>query len=88
MSCAARIPDVCGGSATEAHHRKLRRSRDESYVNRLPVCAPCHRHIHANPAWARSWGLIVPQHLDPADIHPHIYPNPNDLGPEPREETS
>lgn len=83
--CDARIAGVCAGVAQHHHHRKLRRHGDERPVNLLAVCFACHEHIHRNPAWSKSWGLMVPSWNDPADIHPEAGSNPTAWGPNEQE---
>lgn len=57
--CEAAIDRVCTGRAVDRHHiiRRGPGSSDEAW-NTLDICRPCHRHIHANPAWARSVGFL------------------------------
>lgn len=57
--CEARIPSVCTGQATDAHHVK-RRSRGGKHdpSNLLAVCRRCHDFIGANPRSATQMGLL------------------------------
>jgi hypothetical protein len=57
--CEARIDGVCIDRGEHAHHL-LRRSQGgpDDMGNLIWVCAPCHGHIHANPAWAVENGLL------------------------------
>lgn len=80
--CNARIVGICSGMAAHRHHRKLRRHGDERPVNLLEVCPACHTHIHAEPAWSISWGLIVPSWDDPLNVHPESYAHPDSPGPQ------
>jgi hypothetical protein len=51
---------VCKGQATEIHHacgRQGKRLLDVEFFRQL--CAPCHRRVHDNPAWAKERGLLV-----------------------------
>ena len=79
--CEARIKGICGGRADHRHHRKLRRHGDHSPANMLPVCFRCHDHIHRNPRWAISYGLIIPSWDDPELINPVAHGIPNQTGP-------
>lgn len=79
--CAARVQAICAGIADHRHHRQLRRFGDHSNSNLLPVCFACHEHIHRNPAWARSWGLLVSSWEMPAEIQPQAFADPGQTGP-------
>lgn len=51
---------VCVGRAVHLHHRRLRsQGGGNEPENLLAVCAPCHDHIHRNPAesYERGWLL-------------------------------
>jgi len=50
---------VCRGPANEIHHacgRQGKRLLDVEFFR--PLCAPCHRRVHDNPAWAKERGLL------------------------------
>ena len=54
------VAGICTGRATQAHHRAGRdgdRLTDPDDL--VPVCADCHRWIHAHPADAYRLGLLV-----------------------------
>jgi len=78
--CRARLPEICGGMAHHRHHRQRRR-KDNRDVNLLELCFACHEHIHRNPRWAYSWGLLVPSWSDPELVDPVDSPDPGSLGP-------
>lgn len=65
----------CTGKATEAHHRKPRRSGDHSLDNLADLCAHCHKAcIHGNPFWSYHHGWLVRSGSQPTDnppIHGH-----------------
>lgn len=52
----------CGCSGSDIHHRMRRREGKHALSNLILLCAPDHREVHANPAWARERGLIVSVH--------------------------
>jgi hypothetical protein len=57
--CEARIPSVCTGRATDAHHVKMRsRGGKHDPGNLLDVCRHCHDWIDANPRSATQMGLL------------------------------
>jgi hypothetical protein len=57
--CEARIPSICTGRATEAHHIKMRsRGGKHEPENLLDACHACHQHITEHPKWATANGLI------------------------------
>ena len=58
----------CVEVASHFHHRKLRRHKDQSEVNCLHACQPCHTAIHANPGKAYLMGVLVHAWDDPALI--------------------
>lgn len=62
----------CGLAATEWHHRRSRRVRDEythSAGNGVSLCADCHRWAHGNPDHARALGFIVGRDVaDPGTV--------------------
>lgn len=57
--CAAQIPGVCTGRATDRHHLLPRSAGggDEA-ANTVDLCAADHAHIHAHPAWAYEAGWL------------------------------
>lgn len=64
---------------THFHHRKLRgQGGDNEPCNIVALHSVCHvlapRAVHQNTAWARERGLIVPRHLDPAQV-PLVLPS-------------
>ena len=53
---------VCGGTATQVHHRRGRIGvllLDESLW--LPICAPCHQAVTDRPRWAIEQGYSLPR---------------------------
>ena len=66
--CEAGIHPDCDGAAAHMHHRQLRRHGDNTAANLLAVCVYCHSWIHAHPAAARDFGLIVRSWENPADV--------------------
>jgi len=56
--------ELCSVKATEVHHRRGREGdliRDERFL--MCVCSACHRHIHANPAWAYERGYLLKRNV-------------------------
>lgn len=50
----------CCAEATDVHHRRGRVGADLTDLELLvSLCRSCHDECHANPAWARSVGLMV-----------------------------
>lgn len=58
----------CNGKASQFHHRKLRRHRDQRECNGLHACDPCHVLIHAKVGLSQAMGWLVPSWLDPAMV--------------------
>jgi hypothetical protein len=62
----------CGLAASEWHHRRSRRVRDEhthSPGNGVSLCRACHAWVHQHPERARELGLIVGRDvLDPSTV--------------------
>ena len=57
--CDARVPSVCTGRATDAHHVKMRsRGGKHDPSNLLDVCRRCHDWIDDNPRTATQMGLL------------------------------
>lgn len=60
----------CAGKGSDWHHRRSRRVRDEhthSPANGVLMCRTCHQWVHANPAKAKTLGLVLTQwEPDPA----------------------
>lgn len=58
--CEAQVSGVCRIYGAHAHHR-LRRSQGgaDTAENLVWLCHACHDHVHRNPAWAVSVGLLV-----------------------------
>jgi predicted amidophosphoribosyltransferase len=51
---------VCKRQASEIHHacgRQGKRLLDVEFFR--PLCAPCHRKVHDNPAWAKENRLLI-----------------------------
>ena len=68
MTCNAQTP-VCIGRVDHQHHRKLRsQGGTNDPDNVIGVCAPCHHHIHHNPAESYARGLLVHSWDNPANI--------------------
>lgn len=68
--CEAGIDPNCPGTlaedAFEWHHRKLRsQGGNDEHVNSLCLCHDCHVWVHANPSFAKRYGLIVASMGDP-----------------------
>ena len=56
--CEAQVAGVCLGAGTQVHHIAGRGGPDPHRLDNLKLCcAPCHEHIHANPAesYAAGW---------------------------------
>ena len=55
------VCQVCRNArSTDKHHRSKRDgARLVDFENMMALCNPCHRHIHANPAWAYEQGFLV-----------------------------
>jgi 5-methylcytosine-specific restriction endonuclease McrA len=55
------VCQVCRDApSTDKHHRSKRDgARLVDFENIMALCNPCHRHIHANPAWAYDRGFLV-----------------------------
>ncbi len=64
MNCELRL-DGCWGTATDTHHRKLRRHKDGSV---LRLCVPCHRYIHDHPKESYERGWLVHSWDDTAEV--------------------
>lgn len=66
--CGFSLPVADDGSPEfEFHHRQKRtQGGKDGPENGLALCAPCHRLAHAQPAWSRECGWIVPRSQDPA----------------------
>src|SRR5687767_8919820 len=58
-------PD-CKGWADDAHEPRMRsRGADPTDpAQAIPVCRECHRRIHAEPALATRFGLLIPSWQD------------------------
>lgn len=58
--CAAQIEGVCEGRATHRHHRLMRsQGGGDEAENTSDLCAPCHRFVHANPAFGYESGYLL-----------------------------
>jgi hypothetical protein len=57
--CEAQVVGVCRIYGGHAHHR-LRRSQGgpDTAENLAWLCHACHDHVHRNPAWAYTAGLL------------------------------
>lgn len=53
------VTSVCTGKGEHLHHRKLRRSLDNTAQNLLHVCFSCHRYIHDNPSTSYEKGWLL-----------------------------
>ena len=51
---------ICGAASTDAMHRIRRREGGHELSNLALGCRTCHELCHANPAWAREKGYILP----------------------------
>jgi hypothetical protein len=51
------------------HHRQLRRHGDERDVNKMRVCAVCHKFIHDNVQLSYDNGWLVHSWDDPEEIN-------------------
>lgn len=54
--------EVCGGQATDIHHKSKRGKNLCAKDTFLALCRQCHTKIHDNPAWARENGYLVYQY--------------------------
>jgi predicted metal-binding protein len=59
---------VCTEKAAHFHHRKLRRHKDNSSINCLYACQPCHTLIHDKVQMSYLLGWLVHSWDDPAEI--------------------
>ena len=51
---------LCGGRATNVHHRKYRSRRGSNRIeNLIALCGPCHAWIHAHPEESNRLGLSL-----------------------------
>lgn len=70
MALVAQLPCVCCGAwPVQLHHPIHERfaQRKSSDLDVIPLCPPCHRHLHASPAaWRDQHGpdtdFIAPTH--------------------------
>jgi hypothetical protein len=51
--------EVCGGEATDIHHKSKRGKNLSNKDTFMAVCRQCHTNIHDNPAWAREKGYLI-----------------------------
>jgi 5-methylcytosine-specific restriction endonuclease McrA len=50
---------VCADTGDHVHHLRMRSQGGGHELDNLVLtCAPCHRRIHANPAWAHANGWL------------------------------
>lgn len=77
--CQARIPDVCTGRGSHAHHL-LRRGQGGTHTedNLAWLCGACHGHVHRRIRDAELAGLLRPRHMSP----PWVW-TPDSLDPAP-----
>lgn len=66
--CEAQLDGRCSRRATHVHHRKGRRSGDNSIENLLHLCASCHSRIHRLGGIAYLRGWLVESWNDPAAV--------------------
>ena len=66
--CEARCSRSCRTVGDQAHHRKLRRHKDNTVDNGLWVCNVCHELIHRAGEVAYDRGLLVHWWDTPGDI--------------------
>lgn len=59
---------ACGAEGSDVHHRMRRRNGGHSLENCLLLCRTDHSKAHAQPAWARTVGLIVPTYVGLDDV--------------------
>jgi hypothetical protein len=52
---------ICTRTATQGHHKKPRRCKDDSPGNCIPTCAQCHVWAHAYPEWSYENGFMERQ---------------------------
>jgi 5-methylcytosine-specific restriction endonuclease McrA len=58
-ACEASAPP-CVGRAEVMHHRRLRsQGGPDTVENLMHICNPCHLWLHAHPAKAAAWGMIL-----------------------------
>lgn len=50
---------VCGGMATDVHHKARRGVNYLNVLHFLPTCRTCHQRVHDNPQWARENGYLL-----------------------------
>jgi 5-methylcytosine-specific restriction endonuclease McrA len=50
---------VCGGGATDIHHKSKRGKNLSNKDTFMAVCRICHNRIHDNPAWAKEMGYLI-----------------------------
>lgn len=65
-ACEAPVhADGCSGRVEQVHHIAGRGGPDPHHVeNLLGLSAACHARAHAEPLWARRWGLSRSRHTE------------------------
>lgn len=53
--------EICGGEATDIHHKSGRGKNLCEKRTFMAVCRPCHQYIHDHPAWAKEKEYLVYQ---------------------------
>jgi len=51
--------EVCGGEATDIHHKSKRGKNLSVSSTFMAVCRACHTKIETNRAWAREMGYLI-----------------------------
>jgi hypothetical protein len=51
--------EICGGQATDIHHKKGRGKHLLAKDTFMACCRQCHQRIHDNPGWARENGYLI-----------------------------
>ena len=55
--------EVCGGEATDIHHKSKRGKNLSNMGTFMAVCRICHTRIHDNPKWARENGYLIYEYI-------------------------
>jgi len=55
--------EVCGGQATDIHHKSKRGKNLCVSSTFMAVCRPCHTRIETNRAWAKERGYLIYQFI-------------------------
>lgn len=51
--------EICGGQATDIHHKKGRGKYLLAKDTFMALCRECHQRIHDNPGWARENKYLI-----------------------------